>query len=129
MCVCVFRHPVRVVCSNHEVVVLQPLKVITYYLGSVVIVNNFILAPPAPPISTVSGSFYIPSSSYHHPHHRALVVLTPLCSTHSPLPLLERGSAHLNVSQTCHLLAFVARLCAPRRVPVLNYVVSVFCSR
>ena len=55
MCVCVKRPPFRVVCTNNEVVVFQPWTETKTYLGSVAIVNNFVLALPSPPASTVFG--------------------------------------------------------------------------
>ena len=117
VCLCVNQPPVQTVCPNYEVVVFQPWTVTATYLGSVAIFNNFILAPPAPPVSTVSGYFYITSSSYRPPHQQPFVIITPLCSTCYPTPLLERSSVHLDVAHTRHPPSSATCICAPHRVP------------
>ena len=57
--VCVFLNqpPVRAACLNHKVVVFEYWKVTATYIGSITILNKFILSHPNPPLSTVSGSF------------------------------------------------------------------------
>ena len=82
-------------CLNHEVVVLQPQTVTDTYLGSVTMLNNFILAPTAPPVSTVSRSVLIHSSILPPPHQQPFVTVAPLCQTCYPPPFLAQNAVHV----------------------------------
>ena len=69
LCVCMyFRSPVHSVCSNHEVVVIQPRTGTAMFLGYVA---NYAYyhRPPTPPVATVFLYLFISPLYPISPHH------------------------------------------------------------
>ena len=63
MCLC-YWPPVRLVCPNHDVVILQPRTGTAPELGSVANFYNFKYIPPASSGLTVSGLLKFPPPFY-----------------------------------------------------------------
>ena len=88
MCLCVILPPVRLVCPNYEVVVLQPQTGTTPYLGLVAIITPFIISLPP---HLLQPFFWITLF---------------LSSILPPHPLVEKFLSPLYVSPSTHLLSW-----------------------
>ena len=107
-----FCTELRVICPNHEVVVIvfQPWTGNAPYLGSV---DNYIFYsnPPAPPLSTnFLDIFKVPIFPITPPWVFFLLV-DPLYFTCSPLHILVWSTFHMSIVRTLHLSSFDACFC------------------
>ena len=96
-----FWPPVRVMCLNHDVVVLQPWSETALDLGSVANYTSY-SNPPLLPVSTSFLDIFIYPFYPNAPPSVLLFVVSLLSCTCSPTTLPARRAVHLDVDRSVH---------------------------